>query len=108
MLRRSLRRLLARLLPGTGTRRSWATAEAPPPEPPPRPEPPARPLPRSPYAREAAEDRPVDVSGVPLARPYYRAAERCLLQAERRLALALALEGVDYGPAVIHGVALPA
>ncbi|MFE6164557.1 hypothetical protein ACFQ7F_37230 [Streptomyces sp. NPDC056486] len=111
-----LRRLLARLLPGTGTRRAYAATEKPPTPRPPNPEPRVQPQPqprprlrpRSPYAREVAEDRPIDVSGIPLARPYYRAAERCLLQTERRLALALALEGVDYGPAVIHGVALPA
>ncbi|MFF1694493.1 hypothetical protein ACFVXC_12800 [Streptomyces sp. NPDC058257] len=104
-----LRRLLARLLPGTGTRRARAATEEPPTRRPPSPESRVRPRPRprSPYAREAAEDRPVDVSGIPLARPYYRAAERRLLQAERRLALALALEGVDYGPTVVHGVALP-
>ncbi|MEU7583348.1 hypothetical protein AB0B50_37890 [Streptomyces sp. NPDC041068] len=104
-----LRRLLARLLPGTGTRRAHVAEEEAPPPCRPRPGPRARArLPRSPYAREVAEDHPIDVSGVPLTRPYYRAAERRLLQAERRLALALALEGVDYGPAVIHGVALPA
>lgn len=103
-----LRRILARLLPGTGTRRApVAETEASPrcrSHPGPRAQ--IR-LPRSPYAREAAEGRPVDVSGVPLVRPYYRAAERSLLQAERRLALALALEGVDYGPAVSHGTVLP-
>ncbi|MFE0137775.1 hypothetical protein ACFWY6_40390 [Streptomyces sp. NPDC059037] len=105
-----LTRLLARFLPGTGARRAHAATEEPPPKPRssrPHPEPRAQALPRSPYAREVTEDRPIDVSGTPLARPYYRAAERCLLQAERRLAPALALEGVDYGPAVIHGVALP-
>ncbi|QEU93933.1 hypothetical protein CP970_26200 [Streptomyces kanamyceticus] len=103
-----LRRLLARFLPGTGTRRARvAEAEEPPPRGPRSgPRAPTR-LPRSPYAREAAENRPVDVSGSPLARPYCRAAERRLLQAERRLALVLALEGVDYGPDVIRGVTLP-
>ncbi|MGW2224566.1 hypothetical protein [Streptomyces formicae] len=111
-----LRRLLGRLLPGTGTRRApvaeaeaevetVAEAGASPLRP--GPSAPTR-LPRSPYAHDAAENRPVDVSGAPLARPYYRAAERRLLQAERRLALALALEGVDYGPAVVHGMTLPA
>ncbi|WP_306334378.1 hypothetical protein [Streptomyces sp. KL118A] len=106
-----LRRILARLLPGTGVRRAVATtgAEAPPdPVTRPRPETDDPRLPRSPYAREAAEGRTIDVSEVPLARPYYRAAELRLLQAERRLALALALEGVDYGPAVIHGLPVPA
>ncbi|MEU6820679.1 hypothetical protein ABZ921_08630 [Streptomyces atriruber] len=104
-----LRRILARLLPGTGARRAVPNSravEAPNPGTHPRPEADGPRLPRSPYAREAAEGRAVDVSEVPLARPYYRAAELRLLQAERRLALALALEGVDYGPAVIHGVAL--
>jgi len=103
-----LRRILARLLPGTGARQAGTVGGAV--------EPSAlgtRPchevggprLPRSPYAREAAEGWTIDVSGVSLTRPYYRAAERRLLQAERRLALARALEGVDCGPAIIHGVA---
>lgn len=103
-----LRRLLARLLPGTGKRRARVTAQEAPSEPrQPNPGPSHRALPRSPYAREVAEGCPIDVSGTPLTRPCYRAAERRLLQAERRLALALALEGVDYGPAMIHGIALP-
>ncbi|MFF1565237.1 hypothetical protein ACFVY1_17150 [Streptomyces sp. NPDC058293] len=34
--------------------------------------PPLRARPRSPYAREAAADHRVDVSGEPLTRPYYR------------------------------------
>ncbi|MCX5090980.1 hypothetical protein OOK36_19175 [Streptomyces sp. NBC_00365] len=38
-----------------------------------------------------------------LTRPYYRAAEKRRLQGERRLALVLALEGVDCGSSVIHG-----
>ncbi|MCX4666767.1 hypothetical protein OG453_08795 [Streptomyces sp. NBC_01381] len=105
-----LSRLLARLLPGTGVRRR-ARVTRPEPQPPkpgkPNPRPSPRNLPRSPYAREVTEGQPIDVSGTPLTRPYYRAAEHRLLQAERRLALALALEGVDYGPAVIHGIALP-
>ncbi|MET8688260.1 hypothetical protein ABZV77_29035 [Streptomyces sp. NPDC004732] len=113
-----LRRILARLLPGTGARRAVVAGGAvtsrravePPDQAtrPPRPEADGPRLPRSPYAREAAEGRTVDVSEVPLTRPYYRTAELRLLQAERRLALALALEGVDCGPGVIHGVALPA
>ncbi|MFG2501336.1 hypothetical protein ACGFSB_24385 [Streptomyces sp. NPDC048441] len=106
-----LARLLIRLLPGTGARRARLAAEEPPPRStptPPSPAPRPRTLPRSPYAREVTEARPVDVSGIPLTRPYYHAAEHRLLQAERRLALALALEGVDYGPAVVHGVALSA
>lgn len=108
-----LRRFLNRLLPGTGARRAAAATGAPPPpssaaHPRPRPAHGMPRRPRSPYAKEAAEGRPVDVTGVPLTRPYYRAAEHRLLQAERRLALALALEGVDYGPAVVHGVPLPA
>ncbi|WP_329533684.1 hypothetical protein OG568_29150 [Streptomyces sp. NBC_01450] len=64
---------------------------------------PRPPLPRSPYAREAATDQCVDVTGIPLTRPYYRAAEKRRLQGERRLALVLALEGVDCGSSVIHG-----
>lgn len=59
---------------------------------------------RSPYAREAATDHRVDVTAAPLTRPYYRAAEKQRLQEERRLALVLALEGVDFGLAIIHGV----
>ncbi|MEU9186496.1 hypothetical protein AB0D14_18495 [Streptomyces sp. NPDC048484] len=93
-------RLLEWLLPGGGRHRAesigagvpasrW-TRVGPRVEPPPRP--------RSPYAREAATDHRVDVTDVPLTRPYYRAAEKRRLQSERRLALALALDGVDYGP----------
>jgi hypothetical protein len=61
------------------------------------------PLPRSPYAREAAADQYVDVTGVPLTRPYYRVEEKRRLQCECRLALVLALEGVDCASSVIHG-----
>jgi len=67
-------------------------------------------LPRlhSPYAREAATDHRVDVTAAPLTRPYYRAAEKQRLQEERRLALVLALESVDFGLAAIHGVTVGA
>ncbi|TGB09104.1 hypothetical protein [Streptomyces sp. MZ04] len=103
-----LRRLLTWLLPpGTGKRRARGTAPEPQPPRPRQSNRRPRNLPRSPYAREVTEGQPIDVSEAPLTRPYYRAAENRLLQAERRLALALALEGVEYGPAVIHGVALP-
>ncbi|GAA2320905.1 hypothetical protein GCM10010431_47730 [Streptomyces kunmingensis] len=67
--------VLALLLPGTGTRRkprgrhaAPRAAETPPPEPA------QRRRPRSPYAREAAEARTVDVSHLPPTRPYYRRA----------------------------------
>ncbi|MFI2368389.1 hypothetical protein [Streptomyces sp. NPDC018833] len=43
---------------------------------------------------------------MPITRPYYRAAEKRRLQAERRLALALALEGLDSGPVIVHGICL--
>ncbi|WP_394431037.1 hypothetical protein [Streptomyces sp. SGAir0957] len=65
-MRRLARALLTVFLPGTGRRR----AHAPPPEP---VEPAPLVRPRSPYAREAAEAARVDVSHVPLVRPYYRA-----------------------------------
>jgi hypothetical protein len=68
--------------------RRWVSEALPPPRPS---------LPRSPYAREAATDHRVDVTGIPLTRPYYRAAEKHRLQGERRLASVLALEGVDCG-----------
>ncbi|MGW8374347.1 hypothetical protein [Streptomyces sp. ODS28] len=45
-------------------------------------------------------DRPLDGDASPLVRPYLVAYE----QAERRTALSLALDGVDVGPWVIHGV----
>ncbi|MFI1679299.1 hypothetical protein [Streptomyces sp. NPDC020607] len=68
-----LRRLLAWLLPGTGTRRAPRETRGYQPHPTPG----ARDLrPRSPYARDAAENRPIDVSGAPLARPYLRARPR--------------------------------
>ncbi|MEV2251220.1 hypothetical protein AB0I94_11675 [Streptomyces sp. NPDC050147] len=71
LLARLLARLLVRLLPGTGARRAPVTTEVLP----------LRltaartdPRPRSPYAREVAEDRPIEVSAIPLTRPYCRAA----------------------------------
>ncbi|WP_369260208.1 hypothetical protein [Streptomyces sp. R35] len=106
-----LSRLLALLLPGTGRRRcgvrDLGPTEVTPSPRRPRPHPGAAlalPRLRSPYAREAATDHRVDVTAAPLTRPYYRAAEKQRLQEERRLALLLALEGVDFGPAAIHGV----
>ncbi len=63
---------------------------------------PARgPLPRarSPYGLPAA---PFRADAVPLVRPYLVAYER----EERRTALVLALDGVDVGPRVIHGIAV--
>ncbi|MBR7678254.1 hypothetical protein [Streptomyces daliensis] len=48
----------------------------------------------------AHRDAPVlDGAAGPLVRPYFLAHER----QERRTALALALDGVDVGPWVIHG-----
>ncbi|WP_371528831.1 hypothetical protein OG302_25075 [Streptomyces sp. NBC_01283] len=46
---------------------------------------------------------------MPVVQRDFLAVRRCYAPSrpERRLALALALEGVDYGPAVVHGVALP-
>jgi len=106
-----LSRLVALLLPGTGRRRCGGrrllSVDVSPPPKSPRPqldEALSLPRPRSPYAREAAKDHRVDVTGAPLTRPYYRAAEKPRLQRERRLALVLALEGVDCGPSVTHGV----
>ncbi|WP_406476575.1 hypothetical protein [Streptomyces sp. NBC_01615] len=106
-----LSRLLALLLPGTGRRRRGVRDLGPTEVSPwprrPRPDPGAAlalPRLRSPYAREAATDHRVDVTAAPLTRPYYRAAEKQRLQEERRLALVLALEGVDFGLAIIHGV----
>jgi len=45
-------------------------------------------------------DEPADGDRSPLVRPYLIAYE----QYERRRALALALDGIDVGPSVIHGV----
>ena len=45
-------------------------------------------------------DEPPDGDASPLVRPYVVAYE----QYERRRALALALDGIDVGPSVIHGV----
>lgn len=57
--------------------------------------------PHSPYARgRALREKVVDGDAVPLVRPYLVAYE----QEERRTALALALDGVDVGPWIIHGV----
>ncbi|MFF6997555.1 hypothetical protein ACFY93_21705 [Streptomyces sp. NPDC008313] len=69
-MRRLLTLLLTAALPGTGRRRAARPRHraprphrlAPPPGPPPRP--------RSPYAREAAANFRVDVTHVPLTRPY--------------------------------------
>lgn len=67
----------------------------------------AMPRHRSPYAEQALDHRPFTVNG-PLARPYLLAHEReRRAQAARRIALELALDGVDVGPAVIHGVRVP-
>lgn len=108
-----LSRLVVLLLPGTGRRRcgvgdlGLGPTEVLPSPRRPRTHPGAAlslPRLRSLYAREAATDHRVDVTAAPLTRPYYRAAEKQRLQEERRLALLFALEGVDFGPAAIHGV----
>lgn len=98
-----LARFLARVLPPTGRRRKRRhrhhdAAPAEVPEQPPRRHP--LPVHRSPYAAEHAR---TTLDG-PLARPYLLAYERDNRQAIRRLALELALDGVDIGPTVIHGV----
>ncbi|WP_461018153.1 hypothetical protein [Streptomyces daliensis] len=47
---------------------------------------------------------PLDGRASALVRPYYVAYETAQAQRERRTALALALDGVDVGPWLIHGV----
>ncbi|MFI1951975.1 hypothetical protein ACH437_08985 [Streptomyces xinghaiensis] len=62
-----------------------------------------RPLPshRSPYSLP----EPLDGHALALARPYFVACEReQVRQRERRRTLLLALEGVDIGAEIIHGV----
>jgi hypothetical protein len=86
---RTLTLALALLAPATGRRRRELGAG--PPEAPAVPR--SRPRRQSPY-REA----PFADAG-PLVRPYLLAYE----QQERRTALALALDGIDIGPWVIHG-----
>jgi hypothetical protein len=101
-----LSRLVALFIPATGRRRSGERRPMPAegmglwrgsPWQPDVSLPPSPPLPRSPYAREAAADHRVDVTGVPLTRPYFRAEEKRQFQGERRLAL----KGGDCGPSGI-------
>ncbi|MDI3388159.1 hypothetical protein QIS99_18405 [Streptomyces sp. B-S-A8] len=108
-----LARVLARLLPATGTRRRTPVAD-PAPAPPPRRviTPPRR---SSPYARDAADDRTLYVDP-PLwntLRPYVHihvhtrakpVPPKQRAQAHRRWALEMALRGRDVGPERIHGV----
>ncbi|WP_344320524.1 hypothetical protein [Streptomyces macrosporus] len=57
-------------------------------------------VPVSTARRRWRSDDPADGDGSPLVRPYLIAYE----QYERRRALVSALDGVDVGPSVIHGV----
>ncbi|MFH8571816.1 hypothetical protein [Streptomyces sp. NPDC017993] len=107
-------RLLAHLLPAYGKHRA---AAAPEPSPAPALRRPRAPLPRhkSPYARDAVEDRPLMDTSSPV-RPYLLSRHRRwresqdsperAAQAERRWMLDMALRGIDVGPVVIHGVRL--
>ena len=87
---RTLALALALLAPATGRRRRGVAAGGPCVA-----DACARPRPRPASARMA---EPFDDAG-PLVRPYLLAYE----QQERRTALALALDGIDVGPWVIHG-----
>jgi hypothetical protein len=73
-----------------------------PPIPPAPPAWPRSPRPRSPYG--LGLDEPLNGHETALVRPYLVAHEERERQWERRLALLLALHGVDVGPDVIHGV----
>ena len=101
LIRRCLARVRALLVPpGNGRHRDR----------PPHPAPPgtARPslllttraVPLPTARRWWRADEPADGDRSPLVRPYLIAYE----QYERRRALALALDGIDVGPSVIHGV----
>ncbi|MBW1596354.1 hypothetical protein [Streptomyces sp. JJ38] len=111
-----LRALLSRVLPASGRRRRahgephipareplgrWRNAEEP-----------LRPrfTHRSPYAAESAAPAVVE-DGTRLVRWYVVIAESAAwldqVRAERRNALLPALEGVDVGPDVMHGVRAP-
>jgi hypothetical protein len=106
---RHLARLLSLLFPSTGQR-----CASPEPEPTPVPCPqrphPSWPEHKSPYALEAAEQRPFEDTLSPvrpyvLARPYSRPeSPEEQAGAERRWAVDMALRGIDVGPAKIHGV----
>ncbi|MCT2592238.1 hypothetical protein LHJ74_20420 [Streptomyces sp. N2-109] len=81
--------------PSTGRHRVGAPA-ARPAAPLPLPLPLAVPAPR----RRLPEDTVIDADELPIVRPYVTAYER----RERRRALFLAVEGVDVGPDIIHGM----
>jgi hypothetical protein len=89
-----------------GRHRAERTLAAPPLFTPPAP--PAQPTsPRSPYGGYG-RDEPLNGNETSLVRPYLVAHEERERQRERRLVLLLALDGVDVGPEVIHGVRLGA
>ncbi|GAA3373628.1 hypothetical protein GCM10020367_34320 [Streptomyces sannanensis] len=105
-LQRTFDRLLTLLMPATGRHRQGTQRTAPAP----RTASGLRLLVRNtaplhltaPWPRPRArgrDDQPVLDPAGPLVRPYLRAHE----QRARRLALALALDGIDIGPRVIHG-----
>ena len=97
-----MRQVIRRVVSWFGTRRERVPERHRPlfPEPGPASLPsPLMPRPRSPYG---LPHPPVDAGRSPLVRPYLTAYE----QQERRTALELALDGVDVGPSIIHGVAV--
>jgi len=110
LIARALACLCALLLPARGKHR--ATPALVPDSAPTPPARPRHPLPehRSPYAREAADRRPI-VDTISPVRPYVLAEPRRRpddakrrAQAERLWALEMAERGIDVGPTVIHGV----
>lgn len=108
LIARAIRALCTLLLPATGTRRAApAPAQVAPAAKPRRT---ALPSHKSPYAAEAAANRPFTDTINPV-RPYLDAPPRKRpatpeqrAQAERLWALDMATRGIDVGPSVIHGV----
>ena len=111
LIARAIRALCTLLLPATGTRRA---APAPAPVAPAvKPRRMALPSHKSPYAAEAAANRPFTDTINPV-RPYLNVPPRRRpttpeqrAQAERLWALDMATRGIDVGPSVIHGVQVP-
>ncbi|MFF4607961.1 hypothetical protein ACFY12_35140 [Streptomyces sp. NPDC001339] len=109
---RAFVRLCSLLFPARGKHRATPTS-TPAPEPAPTPSPQSsRPLPehKSPYARDAADNRTFRDTLSPI-RPYVLSTPKKRpddpkrrAQAERRWALDMALRGIDVGPTTIHGV----